>query len=44
MPAIAAVAVVTGELLLAERLSLIELNPVSVGPGGAVALDAVARA
>jgi acetyl-CoA synthetase len=44
MPAIAAVAIVTGELLLAERLSLIELNPVSVGPGGAVALDAVARA
>jgi acetyl-CoA synthetase len=31
-----------GEVLLAERLALLELNPVSVSPGGAVALDAVA--
>ena len=31
-----------GEVLLAERLALLELNPVSVSAGGAVALDAVA--
>ncbi len=42
-PAVASVAVAAGELLLAEGMSLIELNPVSIGPGGAIALDAVAR-
>ena len=31
-----------GELLLSERLTLLELNPVSVSGDGAVALDAVA--
>jgi acetate---CoA ligase (ADP-forming) len=32
-----------GELLLEESLDLLELNPVLAGPGGAVAVDAVAR-
>ena len=39
---LAGLAARAGEVLLAERLTLLELNPVSVGPGGAVALDAVA--
>ena len=30
-------------LLLAEDLALLELNPVIAGPGGAVAVDALAR-
>ncbi len=42
-PALAATAAAAGELLLDRGLSLLELNPVSVAPGGdAVALDAVA--
>ena len=41
--AVAAIAERTGRLLVEEGLALIELNPVSVGNGGAVALDALAR-
>jgi acetyl-CoA synthetase len=41
--ATAAVAERVGSLLLEQRLSLLELNPVSVRAGRAVALDAVAR-
>ncbi len=41
--AIAGVAEKVGELLLKFRLSLVELNPVSVHAGQAVALDAVIR-
>jgi succinyl-CoA synthetase beta subunit len=36
-------AVAAGELLLAEGLSLLELNPVIAGPGGVAVVDAVAR-
>jgi hypothetical protein len=42
-PAIADVACRVGDLVLAGDLSLVELNPVSVANGRAVALDAVAR-
>ncbi len=41
--AVASVAERVGELLLKFRLSLIELNPVSIHAGRAVALDAVIR-
>ncbi|HZH23779.1 MAG TPA: acetate--CoA ligase family protein, partial [Solirubrobacteraceae bacterium] len=41
--ALAALAAAAGELLLSEPLQLLELNPVIVTPGGAVAVDAVAR-
>ena len=41
--AAAALAAAVGELLLRERLSLLELNPVAVTADRAVALDAVAR-
>ena len=41
--ALARLAAAAGELLLAERLTLLELNPVVARPDGAVALDAVAR-
>ena len=41
--ALARLAAGAGDLLLAERLTLLELNPVIARPDGAVALDAVAR-
>ncbi len=41
--ALAGLAAGAGDLLLAERLVLLELNPVIAGPGGAVAVDAVVR-
>jgi hypothetical protein len=41
--ALAALAARAGEVLLEEGLGLIELNPVICGPGGAVAVDALAR-
>jgi acyl-CoA synthetase (NDP forming) len=41
--AICALAVAAGDLLRAERLSLLELNPVIASPSGVVAVDAVAR-
>jgi succinyl-CoA synthetase beta subunit len=41
--AVAAVAERTGRLLVDEGFALIELNPVSVSDGRAVALDAVMR-
>jgi hypothetical protein len=41
--AICALAVATGDLLRAERLSLLELNPVIASASGVVAVDAVAR-
>jgi len=43
LDAIAALAAAAGDLLLDERLTLLELNPVIAGPTGAVAVDAVAR-
>ena len=43
LPALAVLAAAAGDLLLAEGLALLELNPVIAGPGGAVAVDAVAR-
>jgi hypothetical protein len=43
LAAVAALAAGCGDLLLAEGLTLLELNPVIAGPGGAVAVDAVAR-
>ena len=43
LAAAAALAARAAELLLERRLSLLELNPVVAGPGGAIALDAVAR-
>ncbi len=39
----AAIAAAVGDALLDHDLSLLELNPVAVGPRGCVALDAVAR-
>ncbi len=33
----------TGDLLIDRGLALVELNPVIAGPGGAVAVDALAR-
>jgi acyl-CoA synthetase (NDP forming) len=41
--AVALAAERVGELLVEQRLSLIELNPISIQDGRAVALDAVAR-
>jgi hypothetical protein len=41
--AVARLAERVGEILVEESLELIELNPVFVGPGGAVAVDAIAR-
>ncbi len=41
--AVARLAERVGEVLVEESLDLIELNPVFVGPDGAVAVDAVAR-
>jgi hypothetical protein len=41
--AVAALAAAAGELLPAEGLSLLELNPVIAGPSGAIAVDALAR-
>ena len=43
LAALAALAAAAGDLLLAEGLALLELNPVIAGPGGAVAVDALAR-
>jgi acetyl-CoA synthetase len=43
LDALALLATGAGELLLAEGLVLLELNPVIARPGGAVAVDAVAR-
>jgi len=43
LAAVAALAAAAGELLVRERLSLLELNPVIASPAGAVAVDAVAR-
>ncbi len=43
LDALARLAAGAGDLLLAEGLVLLELNPVIAGPGGAVAVDAVAR-
>jgi acetate---CoA ligase (ADP-forming) len=40
---LAELAAAAGDVLLAERLTLLELNPVIAGPAGAVAVDAVAR-
>lgn len=40
---LAGLAAATGQALLAERLSLVELNPVIATPDGAVAVDAVIR-
>jgi hypothetical protein len=41
--AVARLAERVGEVLVEESLELIELNPVVVGPDGAVAVDAVVR-
>jgi acyl-CoA synthetase (NDP forming) len=41
--AVARLAERVGEVLVEESLDLIELNPVFVGPDGAVAVDAIAR-
>jgi acyl-CoA synthetase (NDP forming) len=41
--AVARLAERVGEVLIEESLDLIELNPVLVGPDGAVAVDAIAR-
>jgi len=43
LTALAELAAAAGDVLLAERLTLLELNPVIAGPAGAVAVDAVAR-
>ncbi|MET0819232.1 MAG: acetate--CoA ligase family protein, partial [Solirubrobacteraceae bacterium] len=43
LEALARLAAAAGDLLLAEGLVLLELNPVIAGPDGAVAVDAVAR-
>jgi hypothetical protein len=44
VPAAARMAAAAGELLLANRLELLELNPVVVHERGATAVDAVAAA
>jgi acyl-CoA synthetase (NDP forming) len=44
LAAVAELAVLVGRALLELDLGLIELNPVLAGPGGALAVDAVARA
>ena len=41
--AVARLAAAVGELLLAENLDLVELNPVIAGPDGAIAVDALIR-
>jgi acetyl-CoA synthetase len=43
LSAVARLAQRVGDLLLAESLDLLELNPVLAGPSGAVAVDATAR-
>ena len=43
LAALAALAAAAGDLLLSERLTLLELNPVIATATGAVAVDAVAR-
>jgi hypothetical protein len=43
LPALARLAAAAGDLLLAEDLALLELNPVIASPTGAVAVDALAR-
>ena len=43
LAALSALAAAAGDVLLAEDLALLELNPVIAGPGGAVAVDALAR-
>ena len=43
LTALARLAAAAGDVLLAEPLTLLELNPVIAGPAGAVAVDAVAR-
>ena len=43
LAALSALAAAAGDVLLAEGLALLELNPVIAGPGGAVAVDALAR-
>ena len=43
LDAVARLAERVGEVLVEESLDLIELNPVFVGPNGAVAVDAIAR-
>ena len=43
LAALATLAAAAGDVLLAEPLTLLELNPVIAGPAGAVAVDAVAR-
>ncbi len=43
LAAVCALAAAAGDLLLDERLELLELNPVIASPSGAVAVDAVAR-
>ena len=43
LDAVARLAERVGEVLVEESLDLIELNPVFVGPDGAVAVDAIAR-
>ena len=43
LPALAALAARAGDVLLDERLTLLELNPVIARPDAAVAVDAVAR-
>jgi acetate---CoA ligase (ADP-forming) len=43
LAAVARLAERVGEVLIEESLDLIELNPVFAGPGGAVAVDAIAR-
>ena len=43
LDAVARLAERVGEVLVEESLDLIELNPVFVGPEGAVAVDAIAR-
>ena len=43
LAAVASLAARVGDVLLEHDLQLLELNPVLAGPGGAVAVDAVAR-
>ena len=43
LAAVARAAAVAGDVLLAEDLELLEVNPLIAGPGGCVAVDALAR-
>jgi acyl-CoA synthetase (NDP forming) len=43
LDAVASLAVAVGELVAADRASLVECNPVLAGPGGAIAVDAAVR-